>query len=277
MNQRILWGVLGAVLLLFLVAFGGIYYTLALGLLVTLGILEYGEMLKQQGLRPHSKLMIGVSLLLLAVIHVVQSHTGLDPWESLYLSERMIGLMLVAMFCGSWLIVIGKGNPEKGFENVAANLFGAVYIGFLFAYILLLRYIPGRNSFFVLFTILVTWGNDSFAYFVGINCGKHKLSPLISPKKSIEGAIGGLFGGLLVALVMGLVGSYPLGVSLCLGALTVIAGQFGDLLESVIKRNAGIKDSGSFLPGHGGVLDRFDSLMVAAPIVYYMAVYVLPH
>jgi phosphatidate cytidylyltransferase len=182
----------------------------------------------------------------------------------------MLITVFIIIFCGE----LFRGSPEQGLINAAVNLFGTVYIGFMFAYILLLRFIPGKNGLvYVLFTVLVTWANDSAAYFVGINFGKHKLSPKISPNKSIEGSIGGLAGGLFAATVLSWYFQKPVGLMLLLGSIIVVAGQFGDLVESVIKRNADVKDSGSFLPGHGGVLDRFDSLLLSAPVVYYIVTY----
>jgi phosphatidate cytidylyltransferase len=277
MNQRVISGVLGAALLLFLIYAGGLYFTLAIGLLVVLGILEYIELLKRQKLRPQIHLLLFCPLLLLALLHIQLSTIGLNPWEGIFKSERIITLVIMITFFAFLTNELLRGTPEHGMVNAAANLFGAVYIGAMFAYILLLRHIPGQNGFYVLFTILVTWANDSLAYFVGINFGKHKLSPRISPNKSVEGSIGGLVGGLVVALVMALFTRRSVPIYLVLGTLVVVAGQFGDLAESVIKRNAGVKDSGSFLPGHGGLLDRFDSLLLAAPVVYYMIAYVLPH
>lgn len=277
MNQRVISGVLGAALLLFLIWAGGLYFTLALGLLVVLGILEFIELLKRLKLRPQTPLLLFCSLLLLALLHIMLSTTGLDPWEGIYKSERLMTLVIVITFFVVFANELLHGTPDQGMLSAAANLFGAVYIGVMFAYILLLRHIPGQNGFYVLFTILVTWANDSSAYFVGINFGKHKLSPRISPNKSVEGSIGGFIGGCIVAVGMALITRRSVPVYLLLGTLVVAAGQFGDLVESVIKRNAGVKDSGMFLPGHGGLLDRFDSLLLAAPVVYYMVAYVLPH
>lgn len=277
MVQRIIWGVLGGMLLFGLVWAGGLWYALALGLLVTLATLEYVELLKQQKFRPQTHLMLFISLFLLALIHVVLNLGGLTPWETIYQSERILILMLVVAFLATSIRELLRGFPDQGLVTAAVNLFGAVYIGFMFAYILLLRYIPGQNGFYVFFTILVTWANDTAAYFVGMNFGKHKLCPGISPNKSIEGSAAGVIGGLLMAMGLGAVYGHSIGPLLLLGFLVVVAGQCGDLIESVIKRNAGVKDSGSFLPGHGGVLDRFDSLLIAAPVVFYAVTYILPH
>lgn len=277
MNQRLLWGILGGLLLLFLIYAGGIWYTLAIGLLTTLAVLEYSELIQKQSIRSQTPIMLFISLFLLALIYVIANHPGLNPSEALHNSERALTFVLISAFILIFANEMFRGTPEQGFVNASANLFGVVYIGFMFAYILLLRFIPGENYFYVLFTILVTWANDSAAYFIGINFGKHKLSPKISPKKSIEGSLGGLAGGILLAVIMAVIYKKNPWMMMLLGVIVVIAGQFGDLFESVLKRNAGVKDSGTFLPGHGGVLDRFDSLLLAAPVVYYIAIYILPN
>lgn len=277
MNQRLIWGTLGGLLLLGIIWAGGIWYTLAIGLLVTLGILEYTELLKRQQIRSQTQVMLFISLLALALIYVISNHIGVNSYEALHNCERSLSLVLVLAFILIFIVEMINYQPEQGYLNACANLFGTVYIGFMFAYILLLRFIPESNGFYIWYCIFVTWSNDSMAYFIGINFGKRKLCPQISPKKSVEGSIGGLFGGILTSLLMGLLFHKNLWVMVLLGVLTVIAGQFGDLIESIIKRNAGVKDSGTFLPGHGGVLDRFDSLLLAGPVVYYTATYVIPY
>ncbi|MGE5607122.1 MAG: phosphatidate cytidylyltransferase [Bacteroidota bacterium] len=277
MIQRLISGILGGCLLLTLIGLGGLPFTLGIGLLTTLGVLEYAELMRRQNLRSQTAVMLFCSLFLLALVHVIGSKFGLDPLESVHIGEQTIGLTLFAVLFIVFIKEILSGNPEQGLINAAANLFGTVYIGFMFAYILLLRFIPGQDGlFYVLFTVLVTWANDTFAYFIGVNFGRHKLSPKISPKKSIEGSLGGLVGGLLMAEILGSYFHKPALSILLLGLLVVVAGQFGDLVESVIKRNAGVKDSGHFLPGHGGVLDRFDSLLLSAPVVYYIVIYFKP-
>jgi len=272
MIKRMIWGALGGVLLLTLIYLGGLPFTLAIGLLTTLGILEYAELIKKQNLRSQTGVMIFCSLILLALIYIVVNDFRFNPLKS-FIGERVLSLMLIIVFIVIFIKELLRGDPEQGSANAAANLFGTVYIGFMFAYILLLRFIPGQDGlFYVLFTVLVTWANDSFAYFIGVNFGKHKLSPKISPKKSIEGSAGGIGGGLLIAAALGWYSHKPATLMLLLGFSIVVAGQFGDLVESIIKRNAGVKDSGHFLPGHGGVLDRFDSLLLSAPVVYYIVI-----
>lgn len=272
MLTRTIWGIIAAVIAFFIIMAGGIYLTLTIGALTTLAVLEYVELLKKQNLRPQTEVIIGISLLILTFIQANQF--GLINENLFRSNEQLISFMLVAAFFILLIFELLRGDPNQGLINVAVNLFGIVYIGLMFAFFLLLRFMPdGDGFFYMLSTAFITFANDTAAYFIGIKFGRHKLSPKISPKKSVEGSIGGLLGGLVIAVVIGLFFHKPIWLMLLLGAMIVIAGQFGDLIESIIKRNAGVKDSGMFLPGHGGVLDRIDSLLLSAPVVYYFITY----
>jgi phosphatidate cytidylyltransferase len=278
LTKRIIWGLLYAIILLGVIWAGGIWFTLTIGALATLGVLEYAQLLKRQNLRPQTAVMIFMSLFLLTLIHITAYHVGLRQGESLQNCERILTFTLFIIFLVTLIHELLRSDPGQGLLNAAVNLFGTVYIGFMFAYILMVRSMPGKDGlFYILFTFLVTWSNDTAAYFVGITLGKHKLSPRISPHKSIEGSIGGLGGGIIGSVLLALIFHRSLILSIILGVFVVVAGQLGDLIESIIKRNAGVKDSGSFLPGHGGLLDRFDSLLLSAPVVYYVITYIAPH
>ena len=120
-----------------------------------------------------------------------------------------------------------------------------------------------------------TWASDSFAYFAGCAFGSHKLAPAISPNKTIEGFFGGLIGTIAVIVGIGWLLAMPLPQMAGLGAAIAVLGTLGDLVESMMKRQTGIKDSGAIIPGHGGVWDRFDSVLFTAPLVYYYTVYIV--
>jgi phosphatidate cytidylyltransferase len=272
MKKRIFWGVLFAAAALVVIKLGSLSYTLTIGLLTVLAILEYVELMKKQNFRPQTEIIIVSSLLLLFFIYCKCFPIPGFPLLDQLSTEGLFALMLIIVFFTTLTLEVMRGNPDQGLVNAAVNLFGTVYIGFMFAYILLLRFIPD-GFFYLLFTVGVTWLNDSVAYFVGVNFGKHKLAPQISPRKSIEGSIGGIAGGLLAAVILGIYFQKPVPPLLVVAFLVVIAGQFGDLVESIIKRNAGVKDSGTFLPGHGGILDRLDSMLFTGPVVYYLASY----
>jgi phosphatidate cytidylyltransferase len=160
------------------------------------------------------------------------------------------------------------------FSSVASLFTAVLYITVGFLAISLLRYHTEAGKYLYLLVFIAPWVTDTFAYFTGRFFGRHKLIPEISPKKTVEGAIGGTFFGILSFIVFGLImqlsfGYAPnylvLGVS---GALCAFISQIGDLIASLIKRERGVKDYGSIFPGHGGVMDRFDSVLATAPLLY---------
>jgi phosphatidate cytidylyltransferase len=197
----------------------------------------------------------------------------------LYLGSLETVFLFIALFFGAALLtlVFRRGpSPLGRAAGVAFSLlYGAVFPGFLVLLRELPRAIGGGRSYgdgasYVFLLFLVVWGCDTGAYAVGRIAGRRPLAPSISPKKTVEGALGGLLFGVLGAfaarawLLPG-IGAYD---ALALGLGGAALGQAGDLVESLMKREAGIKDAGSLIPGHGGVLDRFDSIFLAAPFVY---------
>ena len=158
--------------------------------------------------------------------------------------------------------------------RIGAGVLGIIYIAFPISHLILIRDLE-QGRFWVLFLVCIIAANDTFAYYAGKGLGKHKLSPVVSPKKTVEGALGGLIGGVAVALVFNqifLTHISPKEISM-LAVFIGILGQLSDLFESLIKRSAGVKDSGSILPGHGGMLDRIDSLIFPIPFLYYYLIF----
>jgi phosphatidate cytidylyltransferase len=146
---------------------------------------------------------------------------------------------------------------------------GLILIAFPLSYTVRLHGVGTQGPVLLLFVLVITWVGDSAAYFVGRSLGKHPLAPHLSPKKTWEGTVASFLGSLIVAIVFARFMTVPLPHLLGMAAVGNVAGQVGDLLESAYKRGAGIKDSGSLLPGHGGVLDRIDALILAIPVVWY--------
>jgi phosphatidate cytidylyltransferase len=146
---------------------------------------------------------------------------------------------------------------------------GLILIAFPLSYTVRLHGVGTQGPVLLLFVLVITWVGDSAAYFVGRSLGKHPLAPHLSPKKTREGTVASFLGSLIVAIVFARFMTVPLPHLLGMAAVGNVAGQVGDLLESAYKRSAGIKDSGSLLPGHGGVLDRIDALILAIPVVWY--------
>lgn len=193
---------------------------------------------------------------------------GLITFAGAYLyNDETLGLAFVSLVIAN-LLMMALLYPRTMPVDIFGNLFAIFYLSnFIFFYLT-----RGLENGFVWILLLLsaTWASDTFAYFVGRSIGRHKLAPVLSPKKTVEGAVGGLCGSALVSfLFVQWVPSLPLLPVLLLGVLIGIASLLGDLVESALKRQAGIKDSGHMIPGHGGVLDRFDSLLFTAPLVYY--------
>lgn len=169
------------------------------------------------------------------------------------------------------------GQMSSSIPAAAATLFAATYLGALGGAMAALRVIPpdADGAWRVTLLLAIVMTSDAFAYFVGSAFGRHKLAPLISPGKTVEGLAGGLIGGIVAALVVRQLGlpSIPAPAAVALGIVVSAFGVIGDLVESLIKRWSGVKDSGRLFPGHGGMLDRLDSLLFGAPVLYYYFLY----
>ena len=183
-----------------------------------------------------------------------------------------IAFALLVLFIASILVfLISYGQWDNVLSEWAVFFMGTFYIGFALFHALLLRDLPlGRD--WILFLLVVVFAGDTGAFYVGTGMGRHKLCPHVSKGKTVEGAVGGLFfstaAGILLALfLMPFLDPRYAGFA---GALTGIAGQVGDLAESMVKRSAGVKDSGRLLPGHGGILDRIDGVLMAGPVLYWI-------
>ncbi len=177
------------------------------------------------------------------------------------------------------LILLMLGSRREGiFITWAWTIVGIIYAGWLLSLLVALRLDAGRGWVFL--ALFATFGSDTAAFFVGRALGKHRLAPRISPAKTWEGAVAGVFGAVIVSLLFTLPTpvSLPLsyGQAVLLGLLVSVFGQFGDLAESLLKRNMGVKESGGLLPGHGGVLDRMDSIVFAGAVVYFYYIFMAP-
>jgi len=187
-------------------------------------------------------------------------------------------ILLASAVVLSLIWIVLRQRREGAFIGWAWTLGGILYVGWLLSYFVGLRGLEdGRNWVFL--ALLVTFASDTAAYFVGRALGRHKLAPRISPAKTWEGAIGGFLGAIVIALLFTLPTPLQLpigyGQAVLLGFLVSLFGQLGDLAESLLKRNTGVKDSGNWLAGHGGFLDRIDSIVLAGVVVYYYVVWAI--
>ncbi len=267
LQKRILTGLILFGLVAFLIWQGGLWIAGGILVIVLLALWEYGALMK--------KLLEGVDTWILFPPGI--GIIGAVTWRV----ETGEDYLPVVLFLGLLLILIFniKRGPAGYFLRVALLVFGLFYIPFTLSHALLLRGGVAISSFnpwhLIWAPLLVTWVTDIAAFFIGSTWGKTPLSPAISPKKSVEGALGGGILGIGVLLILALILQWPLLPFLVLGILMVITGQLGDLVESCIKRNAGAKDSGNILPGHGGFLDRIDSVIINLPLAYYFMVFFL--
>jgi phosphatidate cytidylyltransferase len=184
-----------------------------------------------------------------------------------------LALVLGTIFCFIQLMV-SFPNQKPFFDSLGKQIFALWYLPLYLPFFILIRK-EGHGVNWLFFLLAVNYAGDTAAYYVGRTWGRHKLAPLISPRKTIEGSLGGLAANLLVAWIFQetLFSQYPRVYMIGLGLLIGVVSQLGDLLESMFKRTVRVKDSGSLFPGHGGFLDRVDSLLLPAPLVYFFIVF----
>lgn len=194
-------------------------------------------------------------------------------------AQELVAVMLFVLLLTMAQTILS--HEKFGVTEAAFTILGTMYISLPFAHLLLLRFLEqydyintalgnlSSGAVYLWLAFVGTWASDTLAYFVGSLFGRHKLCPTVSPGKTIEGTIGGLLGSITGVVCLGWLCGLPLLHMIVLGLLIGIAAPFGDLSESVLKRFASVKDSGNILPGHGGILDRFDAIMFSVPVVYY--------
>lgn len=258
---RILPGFLLAAGWLLLLFFGNAsVFSLILLLIGSIAGREYVRMIVKTHDDQHNRFLL-IPLLILPLIGAIlfRSITGLQ----FGLSASFIGI--------TFYILTNYSSSSDIFKLFSQSIFGAVYVGWLSSFLLMIFLLPQGNLWLVLLSA-VTAGSDTGAYIFGMNFGKHKLCPIVSPKKTIEGALGGLLCAVCFALIVRWLLLPQVGLIFIITAAVILAGVsiVGDLTESVIKRGTNTKDSGTILAGHGGVLDRMDSILFAAPFLYYL-------
>ncbi len=289
--SRIISGIIAIALALSSTLLGGWYFTLAMAIVVFLGQQEYFNLVRSRGIAPAAKTTIVVSLILLAICTLNAS-----------LADAIMPI------AGTFICFYLLFQPKFAtIADISASIMGLFYVGYLPSYWVRLRNLNSTNIIsnlpfggywpenwnqiftpenitglpegltFTVLTFLCIWAADIGAYFFGKFFGKTPLSN-ISPKKTVEGAIFGISGSLIVALAGAYFLHFPYSVisGLTLGLLIGVASLLGDLTESMLKRDAGVKDSGQLIPGHGGILDRTDSYIFTAPLVYYFVTLILP-
>jgi phosphatidate cytidylyltransferase len=190
--------------------------------------------------------------------------------SSLYLSSAPYAVLVFCFIAFFFYHIVLPGKEDNAFAVISAKFFGIFYVAVLLSYLLPINAHP-QGANLILFLLFVTWAGDSGAYFIGSSIGKRPLAPSISPKKTVEGAVGSVVSSVLAALLCQtlLLNTFDITSCAVMGLGINIFNQFGDLAESMIKRAYKVKDSGNIIPGHGGMLDRIDSLLFAVPFLYY--------
>jgi phosphatidate cytidylyltransferase len=255
--------------------------SLALGLVTLLALFEYFALGDAIGHRAYRFWTASCALVLIYVQWLAAASPGFELElrgnVRLYRAVHDLGFSRIGLDGTFFLFVLGiaaltlwtKRPLVEALPAAGISASGLVLVAFPLTYAVRLHGLGAQGPRLLLFALVVTWVGDTAAYFVGRSIGKHALAPHLSPKKTWEGTFASFLGSLIVALVFVRWISAPLPHLLAMAAVANVAGQAGDLLESAYKRSAGIKDSGSLLPGHGGVLDRIDALILAIPVVWY--------
>ncbi|MBB6609462.1 phosphatidate cytidylyltransferase [Pontibacter sp. Tf4] len=251
-------GVLGAALFV-----GGIvvsewtYFLLFLGLML-LGLFEFYKLAGAQSIKPNKFIGITLGAVLYVALFLIEE--DLIGGELLYLTMPLLGLAFV--------LELYRKQPQP-FTNIAFTLLGVLYVALPFGLLHKIAYLPQAYTWQpVLGLMLLIWSSDTGAYIAGKNFGKNKLMERVSPGKTWEGWIGGSVLTLIVAFILSLyLQDLAVYQWLGIGVIVSVFGVLGDLVESLLKRSLGVKDSGTLLPGHGGILDRFDSLIIAIPFI----------
>ena len=263
MKTRVISGAVLIIVLGVLLYFGGPVLLTALFLFSGIGIFELFTALKNKEHHP----FYSVAAVAALVLYVGMLILGPEKMQNLYLYFFAL-LFIVLMLLGVGLY------PQRTTADCAFTLMGVVYIPLMFLFIYILRE-KTDGIYYVWYIFWAAWGSDTFAYLVGVALGRHKMTPKLSPKKSVEGAVGGILGSILLCMVYGaIIANFvdrPLPslliMSGLIGLFGAVLGQIGDLFASAIKRQTEIKDFGKLIPGHGGILDRFDSVLLVAPAI----------
>jgi phosphatidate cytidylyltransferase len=255
LRTRVLTALVGIPVLLFFIYLGGYWYGLVVLIIAVIGLKEYFYLMRKRGWRTVE--LSGYLFLPLAFLAV-------------YRENALLVLVLWMLFFSAFSLFPVFFDTSVNYWESALSYWGIIYTGGLASFLLAIRLLP-EGFLLTLFLFLMVWSEDILAYFVGSLAGKTPLAPKVSPKKTLEGTIAGITGSSLTGLLLSwFFAPYYLNLltGVLLGLIVGAAATLGDLSQSALKRSVGAKDSGHLLPGHGGILDRFDSLFFAAPFFY---------
>ncbi len=260
-KTRLLSGILLVAIALLTICSGSyvLFFTL-----LGVSLIGMQELYKAMGVHQEKINLLEITGFVGAVVYYAAMLLDFERYAMMAVIFALVMIMFVYVF----------RYPVYKADQVMATFFGIIYVAVMLSFIYLTRNLPD-GKFIVWLIFLCSWGCDTCAYCVGVLIGKHKMAPVLSPKKSVEGAVGGVAGAALLGSVyawatQGQVLEYAV---IC--AVGALISMVGDLAASAIKRNQGIKDYGKLIPGHGGILDRFDSVIFTAPVIYFLSVLIL--
>jgi phosphatidate cytidylyltransferase len=259
LGTRVITGLIGLPLIIAAVYAGGYWF---LGLVMLIGLVagwEFDRMMRAGGYQP----ALGLTLIFIGLLIFDGFRPGL----------RLLSLVITLVLLGSVVWQLFRTDTTAPTADWALTLAGGLYIGWSLSHLVALRQFTDGPAWLWL-ALLSTWCADTLAYFTGRAVGRYKLWPRHSPKKTWEGLIAGIVGGIGGAVLAGRLFDLTLSSTIIIGAIIPLAGLFGDLSISMMKRHVGVKDSSNLLPGHGGFLDRLDSLLFVGIVVYYYALWV---
>lgn len=254
MKSRLITGVLGALFLVLVTYFHGTLFNFTFFVIESIALYELERVVTKK-----LNILYKMNYLVALIIFIC----------SLLKIEINIFLIIIIYTILTGLIYVI--DSKLNFHDITTSYFGLLYIVLLLYHVTLFK-----SNIHIWLIYIITFSSDSFAYIFGVTLGKHKLCPELSPKKTIEGAVGGVIGAILMSVAFNIfVLHESMSIIILIASIGSIASIFGDLVASKIKREYHIKDYGNILPGHGGILDRFDSFIIVAPITYYMVLFLI--
>ena len=260
---RIISALIGAPLVVLFLIVKGNYLYLFAGVLSLIGMYEYYKAIHATGV----KTMSFIGYIFCVAFFILQL---IFPTAEVF--SKLLTLMLLITFTYDLF------TRKSGVTGIVHTVFGFIYVSFLMAHLIFISNLE-HGDLLIWLPFLTAWFTDTTAYFTGVTIGKHKMFPSISPKKTVEGYLGGIVGSSILTMLFGYFTlSFGYDIELInfiiLGLICGLASEIGDLAASYIKRFTGIKDFGNLIPGHGGILDRFDSILFTMPVVYYYFLFV---
>ena len=267
MLSRIMVAIIGIPVLIWILYSGGIPLLIFTNIIVGMATYEFYNMAEIGGKKPYK--VMGI-LGALAIPNIL----FLNQLGKIEIDNMFVFSMITVLLIGYRVL---QNRVENSSGDLGVTLLGALYVSVLFSHVILISFLPNGGKWLLTAQIMV-WVCDTFAYFTGLTIGRKIFKrgfSSISPKKSIEGAVGGVAGAAGLGAAYAAIIHAPVVEYAVICAVGALISMVGDLAASAIKRNRGIKDYGKMIPGHGGILDRFDSVIFTAPVIYYMAKFIL--